>query len=1242
MATSSTKQRLMPSRFLRFTASLTLAVCVQGSVLAHGNAPSELGLQDGFTAWLYGDSLQWRAEPGQRISGELHDGETVIARGATVADATGEYGLGFQPIDPASDAVLRPGRTLVIQPEGDDAVTETVPALLVDVEADRQSIKGSAPPGVIISLDGVREGRLQPIGEPFTSPEDGRISIPIDALDPTRLGFVNATTVRGHTFRAPFAAFSVDIEVGSRTMLGRVSAGTTIEGLVEADGGPRHTIVPREVLTARNWREDVPATLVFDPGVIITLTRTSAALVTPRTMALRVPTLRVAASPKEIYGEGPPDTEVVIEVRAPGQNAVMHRVRTDALGQFRLDVDAERPIEAGWRISAVFDAEAGVRYWTAVPFFPIEVGLYSREIKGVVDVPGAVVRAVLKGADGAIRASGNTTAQRQADRTWPAGQFTMSFAEARIQPGDTIELDWRSGDPILLSVPAFTARVNHETNVVSGEAPPGSRVELATLVSPPEGGIQHANVIILDVDATGRYAYDFSSKHNIQSHEEGHAALITSQGYRFTTRWKPLVLKWNPAIGLSGRGLAGRALRVELISPSGEIVADHEARLGDGAPAWTVIVRDTSGQEVRALPGDRFTVAMGDAGASLDVPELYGVMHVGDDVVTGRTLPRTRVGFYIGNQGGGFYGGETTSNESGVFLHEFGSTFDMLHNATVRISISLPGEHIAETWIDSPGMSVDLDAGIVTGAHEPEIALEGELRRGGVRLAAGAARAAADGDYSLSLFDDMLSGLALMANDVLRILAPTAEMSPELTLRVPEFTMEIEAATRAVSGRVELGGSLTIYPGPAFARTIKVGHDVSGPRVEATVMADGSYHLLFPKPSSGALRPGQRFEGRYVLPDGHIVTRKRVTPIANIQMGGDHVCGFGTPEDEVDVVLRTGSARIATSTGRVAGNSRFDLALRDSDGRPVTIATGQVIAVSIGNQDISLDVPAYKISTGWQVPWESQSVSRTVISGVVPPDSEFVIAYPADDCFTTAAGHSPYTAINGTTSARGMFSGYMGVLPPGTTMQVALFAANGHRYFTRVDRPLGRIHVFSERIDGRAAPFTQLEFQLFGAAGAQKGSAVAEADATGVYHASFTRDGQAVSAMPGDTVELTQLEDALRKAGDVERIAVELLTFDFSERAGLIGRAPANRKVTVRLDLGDKGHRSFERPVDARGSFAYGPADLPPRADWTFADVTSVLLTLPTVDGHEIVADGNVGFVPEPPASAFIPFATRR
>jgi len=1226
---------------LAANASIAVALTVgwRGEVAA---APRQTS---GFTAWIYGTSLQWRAQPGQRIRGELRDGATVVARGATVANGVGDYSLGFQPVDPAREAVFRPGRMLVIQPEGGGAVTETVPALHIDVMLDRQQVEGSAPPGAMISLDGVREGRLQRIVEPFTNPEDGRISIPIDALDAERSGFVNATIPGGHTFSAPFVAFSADIEVGGRAIAGRASAGTVLEGVVEvAPSGPRHTIAPREVLAGRSWREDLPVSLALDAGAVITLTRTSAVLAAPQTMVLRVPTLRVAASTTEVYGEGPPDTEVLIELRAPGQEATSHRVRTDGTGQYRLPVDAEQPIGAGWWIQAALDAEPGVRYWVAVPFYSIEVGLYLRVVKGVVDVPGAVVRAVLKDANGVIRASGQTTALRQGNTAHSAGYFDFSFAEARIQPGDTIELDWRNGDPILMSVPSFTTRVNHETDVVSGEAPPGSRVELATYA---EGGSQIGrlvNLTTLDVDATGRYAHSFrsTSRYDIQSRESGYAAIVTSQGYRFTSEWLPLVLAWSPSGGLSGPGLPGRAIHVELRSPSGERIALYDETMGDTALGWNANVRDSSGQSVHAQVGDHFDVTMGDATTSLVVPELFGIVHVGADLVTGRTLARTHVRITIANRDGGFYSGETTSNESGAFLHEFGELFDIRHNAVVTMRISLPGGHSASNHIDSPGAVADLDAGIVSGAHEPDVFVEGVVERGGVRVAGGTARAAINGDYLLDLFDDQATNLSLMANDVLRILAPTAEFSSELSLRVPEFSMAVNADERAVYGYATPGDWLSILPKPAFARAIKIGHDVTSSWADVVIDPDGQYRMTFPDATKGALRPGQMFVGRYVLSDGHIVRRTRVVPIANVQLGGDQVCGFGAPEDAVTVTLRNDRTTIATATGTVNGNGQFEFALRDPDGVPVQTVAGQRVDFAVGDKDISLQLPSVKVNTRWQAPWESQSVSRTVISGHAPPASEYHITHPTVDCFTAAAGSHPSTRLHGTTLTAGTFSQDMFVLPPGTTMQVALYAPNDHRYFARVDRPIVRAHVFSERIDGRAAPFAKLGFQLLGASGVAKGTAMAEADAAGVYRASFTRDGVAVSAEPGDTIELTPLVDAVREAGDVERIAVELLTFDFSASAGLIGRAPANRTVTVRLDMGDKGHRTFERDVDARGRFGYGPADLPPRADWTFADVTSVLLTLPTADGHEIVADGNVGFVPEPPASAFIPFAVRR
>jgi len=958
----------------RVAVAAAIAIGAAGDVAA---APRQAG---GFTAWVYATSLEWRAQPGQRVAGELRDGPAVVAEGSTVANAVGDYTLRFQPAGQGMDGVFRPGRVLVIRLDGGDAVTETVPALHVDVASDRLHVEGRVPPGASVGLEGVREGRLQRIGETFVSPEDGRIRIPVDGLDPERSGFVHATLPSGHTFSAPFVAFILDVEVGGHSIVGRASAGTSIEGVVElASSGATHRIAPREVLAGRSWREDLPATGALDAGSVITLTRTSPAHAAPIEMALRVPRLRVAATPTEVYGEGPPDTELRLELRAPGQEATTHVVRTDAAGRYRLAVDAEQPIGAGWHIRAVLDVEPGVRYWASVPFFPIEVGLYTGSVTGVVDVSGAVVRGVLRDADGSVRAFSQATTKAQSDRVFPAGYFNLTFVGKLFQPGDAIELDWRNGDPVLLNVPAFTARVDHAADVVSGEAPPGSRVEVATYA---DGGSRPGvlvNLTTLDVDVDGRYAHNFrtSARYDVHPRETGHAAVVTSQGYRFTTQWRSLVLAWGAGAstgGLSGSGLPDRTLRVELFAPSGERIGRYEETLS--MHGWTADVKDDAGQSVRAQAGDRFEVSMGDQTASLVVPELFGIAHVADDLITGRTQPKTRVLITIVNLDSGRYHEATMSNDTGVFFHEFGSLFDMRHNAGVTMQVDLPGGHTATSRIYSPGARVDLDAGIVTGAHEPGIDVEGIVERGGLRVAGGMARAALNGDYVLNLVAERGLNLSLIAGDVLRILAPIAEFAPEFSVRVPTFTMAIDAEARAVHGHAEPGGWLSLLARPVFSRQIKIGYDVTDASTDALIDSDGMYRIAFPDATKGALRPGQLFEGRYVLPDGHIVSRRRVVPIANVQLGGDQVCGFGVPGDAVTVTLREDRTTIATAAGTIGGDSRFVFELRGQDGEPLQTLAGQSVDVAIGNHDIAMDLPKLTIDTRWQVPFEGHGSQR--------------------------------------------------------------------------------------------------------------------------------------------------------------------------------------------------------------------------------------------------------------------------
>jgi hypothetical protein len=200
-------------------------------------------------------------------------------------------------------------------------------------------------------------------------------------------------------------------------------------------------------------------------------------------------------------------------------------------------------------------------------------------------------------------------------------------------------------------------------------------------------------------------------------------------------------------------------------------------------------------------------------------------------------------------------------------------------------------------------------------------------------------------------------------------------------------------------------------------------------------------------------------------------------------------------------------------------------------------------------------------------------------------------------------------------------------LDPGAGLEIAFFTADGHRFYRHVFRSFGQVFVHTPEVRGRANPFSTVEVTVLTAAGAEKAAGTAVADGEGRFRLSVRSGGATARIEPGDVVRLTA-------SGESPEILVEEMTFDFTPQGGLVGIAPPDRDVEVRVTLEDGRELSIAQHTDAAGRFTYGRADLPPRADWDFQDIRVIQAGLPTANGHEIAAEVALEAVP-PPTGGF-------
>lgn len=391
-------------------------------------------------------------------------------------------------------------------------------------------LKAWPPPGaqieILLDSDSPSEPRSLGI---FTVGVNGRYQVLVDGLSSSETGRVVHTTTNGHVFSAHFAVLHAIATIDGPYIAGRASAGTAVTVEVHAPDRPLSETGTYEVAADQRWRARLDPETSVNAGVALTVTKVGGPLAEPQVLAGRVPTLTVEADvgSGRIHGFGPARSKLTVEARPPRGARVEEVVTTDARGAFALELGDGSTISSGWRIAVLFDADEGLRFRAERPMVPLRIALYGNSVTGVIDKPGAMVAITLTNAAGIVESTGFATSRDDGIPGIPNGQFSFSTDQARIDPGDVLELDWRQGDPLVLRVPKLTARADVEADTVSGDAPPGSQLRVAVSA----GGMRDLVARTVVADAVGRYTAVFGGSFDIERgvapHHNGPVVLVT-------------------------------------------------------------------------------------------------------------------------------------------------------------------------------------------------------------------------------------------------------------------------------------------------------------------------------------------------------------------------------------------------------------------------------------------------------------------------------------------------------------------------------------------------------------------------------------------------------------------------------------------------------------------------------------------------------------------------------------------
>lgn len=1251
-STRSLRPRRSLLRSLAIAVMLVGAGAFSGSGAVEGAKLAAEDLPGTCQVMMFGDRVYCLAMPGVDVRVELRSASgELMAEGLARSSATNGTVLVQLSSPTGAEVVIRPGSTLGVLPDGGQPFTVPVPRLLAEVEATGDRLLGSGLPQVeLAAARGSPYGANVPIA---TTTADAlgnwSLSVPGTKLGPGDYGFVRQADAAGNTFLAMYGAFTTEITVGERAVLGIASAGLVVTAQIRSHDGSALKSAEARYESGRSlatWKVLSPR---IHAGTVLTVTRESPVTGGRDMDVVLVPDLSVIVQTdrQRISGMGPPATELLLEAGPyrdieRGRAPVATSVRTTETGAYALDVDAIGGLEAGWSVRATLRLRPHVNVRALFVLRTIRVAAYGTQVSGVVE-PRQPVTVTLQDA--------LTGKQEQAtSMSGPDGAFAVRFigyalgAEVTILPRDVLDIDvGRLGDPIVFPVPQVSARTDVSQGLVGGTGPAGWQVT-GTIEEPARSALRPTVV-----GADGAYALQGT----LAAGMAGLVSFRDASGREVVTQWAALQMQIAITAGqtrVSGNGPAGRQLVATLESPSGQSVGRCESRLrAEGtygfAGSWGCGFLDSAGSPISPLPEDRVAATVGDDDGAVEIPMVVVLIDPGEDRVEGRLPPDTVADLAVERARTGLEPEfsqrvQVRSDGLGAFAFDFGGSFDIRANDVIHLDFSTPNGTQVQYSRVAPGIQLDLSRAEVSGAVPAPGDVTVELRSEGVTRFADTVPADPLGSFHLVLSE---RGTVVYPHqgDELFVRSATSG-GPDVRLVVPELSVAADRVDRVVRGGSSVAGDLFIRARPpAFA--IRDATGLNG-FARASLDRDGTFELAAATfqyapgaPGGLTFRRGLQIEALLALPDGNQVIRRTTIPMLNVTHGGADVCGFADPGQEVVIAVDRGSRGRLQGQGQVARDGRFRVTLRDSDGRPVATEPNQQVWARIDADEMALTVPAITARADWVAsPAPGRGLATTRLSGAGPSRTDYYITSPAagvDPCF---AGAGPYLfTTSGITDRDGRFNTLVDAVPPGQAVEAAFYDGEGNRTFARAQRLLGRVYIDTNQVSGIGQPFALGDVQLLDANGTLRARQELQSDASGAFTVRLSDDDQrAVLIRATDSVRI-------RLGDETATIPVEMLSFDFSPRLGIMGRAPAQRSVRLQLDLVDGAVLEFNRDADVNGLFMYQAADLPPRRSWDLTEVMAITATLVTLGGHEIVLEASTGIEPPVAPRLFLPFALR-
>lgn len=982
---------------------------------------------------------------------------------------------------------------------------------------------------------------------------------------------------------------------------------------------------------------------VPQPGDRLVLRR-DGGLLAPAVTTATLPALAVDGLDRAggVRGRAPAGAAVRARLLGPLEERLDLAVAPRPDGTF--DAQAGTPLGPGWRATLVWSDPGGVSSGVVGTMPQVRARVGATRLDGI-GYPDRIVTATLRGAGGV--ASGPFTATAAPDGTFvivlgDGGGPSTPARRQHLSPGTVVEVEFEPGDPVVVAVPDVTTVVDPDRERVAGGAPPGAAV-VVTLRRPrydDEDGWAYDYVIAdrrpVTAGLDGRFEIDFGAAApsgpavDLEPPLWGDAVVVRADGHFVLRAWAPLTIDaWLESSSLSGFGPPGEAVAVTLRDGAGRVVVEHHQANDEpwqyDAPQWWTETADRFGQSVPVRAGDTVAVTVGGQSAQLVVPPLDASSHIADDRVAGRTRPSSTMALVA-------YGPDDqleldlTSDADGAFAFDLGAAgFDLVYNTYVALSVDI-GRHSLSHDVDIPGLTLDLDTGNVSGSSEPDAVSTLSIERAGRTIASRPVRAGPYGWFDAFVTGPDGAAVVPRPGDQIVLATPGARfIEPRVVMAVPDVTIELPPERDRLAGRHDPAGTLSV----------DLSSDGEAPQwpgeTDLSANPDGRWRLTWDN-ADFRLGGGWTVSAWWTSPVGHVAARWRAVPRLDLRLGSPHACGRALPGQPVRLALTGpgGAAALATTAAR---DGRFYGALAAADGRPRPVRSGDRVAADLGGWADDVVVPPLDVTVDW---------ATRRITGTTAPSTTVGLASWHGDCTADGGGlgWTPWSTRSGPTGRFGFALPDEPVGPFGDDGRFAVVVrdAGGHRVYTPLAALRVTVRPDTPAATGAGRPGGAVTATLHAADGRARAAATATVGDDGRWTLALADgSGRPVPMRDGDVLQVGV-------DGQVARLVVEALAFDFDVRRGLVGSARPGRSVNVVLDVVDPsqtrgiGGQYYWLEADSQGRFGIDAP--PPRARWSFADVRAVRATIALTGGHQLLS--TLELAPPRAAPVYLPVGFAR